>query len=279
MIKTDYIVTNLRERFGIRLRISEESYPDRTEICIRPVDLNAGKGFSIISSIKWLNLKSFLKFDAYSGDVLDIIMSGHKNKVAILMDNARSIIGKNTDSILSATIKDKDLSNDIHDFDLKHFNLSIETSTLKKDIKSLEEYIIDHQTTILALILLLFDLEEDYYPEYAISEEIMEGESEGKLRRVEVNKYERSRSNRQLCLNYHGYTCKVCGFNFENFYGEIGKNFIHVHHIIPVSDIKPEYILNPIKDLIPICANCHSMVHRFKEPLSISGLINHLKRN
>lgn len=49
--------------------------------------------------------------------------------------------------------------------------------------------------------------------------------------------------------------------NFEKFYGKLGKHFIHVHHIIPLKDINEEYIVNPIKDLIPVCPNCHAMLH------------------
>ncbi|MBQ2056059.1 MAG: HNH endonuclease, partial [Bacteroidaceae bacterium] len=51
-------------------------------------------------------------------------------------------------------------------------------------------------------------------------------------------------------------------FDFEENYGELGKEFIEVHHIIPLSQIRREYIINPEKDLIPLCSNCHSMIHR-----------------
>jgi 5-methylcytosine-specific restriction protein A len=50
--------------------------------------------------------------------------------------------------------------------------------------------------------------------------------------------------------------------NFENTYGEVEKDFIHVHHIIPLHEIQQDYIVDPIKDLIPVCPNCHAMLHR-----------------
>ena len=84
---------------------------------------------------------------------------------------------------------------------------------------------------------------------------------EGGLSRVEVNKYERNPINRELCLAENGYSCKICGFNFEEIYGEMGHNYIHVHHIVPVSSIKEEYLINPTTDLIPVCPNCHAMIH------------------
>lgn len=85
---------------------------------------------------------------------------------------------------------------------------------------------------------------------------------EGAKVSVKVNKYERSSIARHKCIEYHGSACKVCGINFENLYGEIGKGFIHVHHIIPISKINREYVIDYKNDLIPVCPNCHSMLHR-----------------
>ncbi|MEG1241999.1 MAG: HNH endonuclease, partial [Oscillospiraceae bacterium] len=45
-------------------------------------------------------------------------------------------------------------------------------------------------------------------------------------------------------------------------YGEVGKNFIHVHHKIPLNEISEEYVVDPVNDLIPVCPNCHAMLHR-----------------
>ena len=45
-------------------------------------------------------------------------------------------------------------------------------------------------------------------------------------------------------------------------YGEVGKGFIHVHHIKPISEIDKEYVVDYKKDLIPVCPNCHAMLHR-----------------
>lgn len=91
------------------------------------------------------------------------------------------------------------------------------------------------------------------------------GYKEGAKQTVLSKRYERNRLNRELCLLHNGYRCAICGFDFEEAYGVIGKHFIHVHHIVPVSQIGADYIINPIKDLIPVCPNCHAMMHR-KDP-------------
>jgi 5-methylcytosine-specific restriction protein A len=45
-------------------------------------------------------------------------------------------------------------------------------------------------------------------------------------------------------------------------YGELGKNFIHVHHVIEISTIKKEYEIDYKTDLMPVCPNCHAMLHK-----------------
>lgn len=88
---------------------------------------------------------------------------------------------------------------------------------------------------------------------------------EGAKKTVVVNQYERNDEARRKCITVHGYRCKVCGMDFEKTYGEIGHGFIHVHHIVPISQIGEEYQLDPVKDLVPVCPNCHAMLHRGSE--------------
>src|SRR5690606_11586316 len=64
---------------------------------------------------------------------------------------------------------------------------------------------------------------------------------EGATTQVLVNKYERNRTARQICLDHHGYTCKACEVNMEAIYGELGRNFVHVHHVVPLADIGEDY--------------------------------------
>lgn len=94
----------------------------------------------------------------------------------------------------------------------------------------------------------------------AIEEKLIEGTQKSLC----TKRYERSRKARRACLNYHGYTCKVCGMNFEMFYGAEFKEIIEVHHIVPVSQIGKAYVVDPIKDLIPVCPNCHTALHSKK---------------
>lgn len=108
-------------------------------------------------------------------------------------------------------------------------------------------------------------------------DEIPETVIEGAKRKVAINAYERSAFARQACIDHYGYRCFVCGFNFEARYGERGKHFIHVHHVVPLASIGASYVVDPIKDLRPVCPNCHAIIHRTDPPCSIEtlkGMVN-----
>ncbi len=96
--------------------------------------------------------------------------------------------------------------------------------------------------------------------------------AEGKTKKVLVNNYERNQLARKKCIEHFGITCQICGFNFQDNYGELGKDFIHVHHLVDISSIGNEYSVNPVKDLIPVCPNCHAMLHKRKPAYSIEEL-------
>lgn len=121
----------------------------------------------------------------------------------------------------------------------------------------------------------------DYYSE-GIFNDIEENDIyEGHIRTITVNKYERSSIARKKCVEKYGYNCAVCEMNFEDVYGDLGKNFIHVHHIVPLQQIGREYKVDYEQDLIPVCPNCHAMLHKKKDGnyLSIAELKSLLTRN
>ncbi|TAY81990.1 HNH endonuclease [Rhizobium ruizarguesonis] len=101
---------------------------------------------------------------------------------------------------------------------------------------------------------------------------------EGAASTVLVNVYERNPEARKACLRHYGLNCRACGMSFGNLYGALGDGYIHVHHIKPIHLCGGNYVVDPIKDLIPVCANCHAMLHRRTDPLSIDDLKGILTR-
>ncbi|MND61840.1 HNH endonuclease [Agrobacterium tumefaciens] len=91
---------------------------------------------------------------------------------------------------------------------------------------------------------------------------------EGSITKISVNSFERSSKARSECIKHHGYSCKVCSMDFASQYGDIGIGYIHVHHLIPLSSISKGYEVNPITDLVPVCPNCHAMLHAGATSLS-----------
>ena len=67
---------------------------------------------------------------------------------------------------------------------------------------------------------------------------------------------------------------------------DFGKGFIHVHHLRPLHTIRKNYVVNYKNDLIPVCPNCHAMIHRIPngenmtvdEIKEILGSTNRIKR-
>lgn len=100
---------------------------------------------------------------------------------------------------------------------------------------------------------------------------------EGK-KQVRVNAYERDPKARRACLAHHGSHCAVCQLSFEDRYGSIGKGFIHVHHTRPLAAAGKVQTLDPKRDLVPVCPNCHAMLHRTEPPMSVQKLLTIVRR-
>lgn len=95
---------------------------------------------------------------------------------------------------------------------------------------------------------------------------------EGATKQVLVNAYERNPKARSKCIEHYGDSCSVCNFNFADKFGKMGEGFIHVHHLKPLSQIDGKYQLDPIRDLVPVCPNCHAMLHKKSPPFTINEL-------
>lgn len=91
---------------------------------------------------------------------------------------------------------------------------------------------------------------------------------EGAMVQQTVDRRERNGQARQDCIDKKGCKCIVCGFDFEAVYGPVGRNYIEVHHLKPISQTDDEHEVTA-DDLVPLCANCHAMAHRRSpEPFS-----------
>ena len=95
----------------------------------------------------------------------------------------------------------------------------------------------------------------------ALPEEVSDEMWEGGRQSVTVNRYERNAVARAECIEQHGSACAICGFDFGKVYGGNFNGFIHVHHKTPLAEVNARYRVDPINDLIPVCPNCHAVIH------------------
>lgn len=170
-------------------------------------------------------------------------------------DNPRSrIIWKNDfkDLIIEVLPKYYDLFNSNQDTS----NLSLPKIKFKKE--SDNNYLID----FVIPDMIISDLESEEFEDNIIIKDTNEGEKEiyyyGK-------KYEQSFVNRREVIEYNGTICKICKFDFEKVYGKRGRNYIEIHHIKPLSSLNDKVYIDPRYDFIPVCANCHRIIHREKD--------------
>jgi 5-methylcytosine-specific restriction protein A len=101
-----------------------------------------------------------------------------------------------------------------------------------------------------------------YHPLISQSENKTGSHTEGTPNEIKLTRYERNPQARKYCIAHYGLTCMACEFNFETQYGQIGRNFIHVHHLTGIAAIGKTYEIDPIKDLRPVCPNCHAIIHK-----------------
>lgn len=95
---------------------------------------------------------------------------------------------------------------------------------------------------------------------------------EGARLTVQVNAFERNAKARAQCLAHYGLKCTVCDFSFEVVYGSVAARYVHVHHLTPLASIAKEYVVDPLADLRPVCANCHAVIHLRTPPYEIDEI-------
>jgi len=102
--------------------------------------------------------------------------------------------------------------------------------------------------------------------------EFAAGFPEGATTEIRVNAYERNPEARRACLRHWGSSCFACRLELGRLYGRRGDGLIHVHHIVPLATIRKSYRVDPVRDLRPLCPNCHAVAHRTEPPMPVEAL-------
>ncbi len=255
---------DLSRALGVNLVDSTLPEGSHATFGIRLNDLPKPHGFEIRIQQSLMSTRATLVLDNFSADFLRMCKSGFAERgdeVLSVLESAKTS-GFEYDFKINGSAD----SNKFNQLEWETFDLS-----LFKRVANYDEALNCLKLTVLLIVSSILpmiteqvgELEEETAPNYQI---------EGNLQRIYVNKYERSRLNRAICLELYGFVCSACNLRMADVYGPIGEGVIHVHHIEPVSMMDAPRVLNPATDLVPLCPNCHVIVHRTNPPLSIAEL-------
>lgn len=265
-----------------RIELEERDHHNARRIWLIPANPNEYDLESAFGRYDFLHWRRSFNYE--NGDILFIYLSGHIQKVRYKVEVIEGVV-RSSDVSYDRTFRKGEVQfEDSKELDWSRIRLLDEVDN---DLLSLE-YLRENglkgnvQGSMKLIgelkdyITLFFDkdLTAGYY-----ADEVPELLEEGKRKIVSVNTYERNPLARKRCMEYYGVSCQVCQINFEKKYGEVGRDFIHVHHIKPLHEIGRNYVVDPINDLRPVCPNCHAMLHRKEdgEYLTIEQLKNRIK--
>ncbi len=101
---------------------------------------------------------------------------------------------------------------------------------------------------------------------------------EGERRAANTVRAVRSAALRADAKNRWGTRCYCCGFDFEEFYGDLGQGFAVIHHLDPLGGLNGRPRETSVDDVRIVCANCHYILHRQDPPLHVDDLKRRIGR-
>ena len=255
----------LTERYGLLLRGESRTDSDGEHCQLAPAEFAHTQGFSISVHIGWRSVEAaFVPGNFAAALVSAMRHSSLQQRVAfsafagaIRTDGAQLTFTINGSAVNSSA--DASWPTEWRTLSLRLHRSPIAID--HKDRQQLQRLVTCWGGRMLGLSLALLPIEHEGI-----------GEKEGRVVRFEGNRYERSPLNRAACIEIHGAMCRACGFDFGKRYGATGAGFIEVHHIEPVSAIAPDTVVDPARDLVPLCSNCHAMVHRRTPPYGVDDV-------
>jgi 5-methylcytosine-specific restriction protein A len=254
----------LSRALGVNLIDSKVPEGSGYTFALRIKELSQPVGFEIRVKQSLMSTSAKLFLDNYPADLLGVFnvsFASRKEEILSVIESISTlgfqyVLNINDKSILD--IKPEAKWNSIE------FEISKKISNYLDASSCLKQTVLMALSIIVPLVTLPNESNlENLEPEF---------ETEGAKSQIYVNKYERSRINRAICLSIHGFVCAGCDLRMSDLYGPIGEGVIHVHHIEPVSLMDSPRKLNPAVDLVPLCPNCHVIVHRKTPPIPIEEL-------
>ena len=268
-IQIDNSLSQFEANLGIHLTRFWGNQSESMDFAVRVHELPKPYGFELAVTENFLSWEISLKLDDFANGIVEKFQENFETSPEVCIEYINLTEAKskkfefdvNGSSVL--TLLPGENWNSIH------FKLT-------RIFDSLEDAPRVFDSTLLDIFSILLPLSGTVSLEENTSDVDAQLESgykeEGQKITMACAKYERNRFNRRLCLNHYGYRCFACGILLGEKYGDAGRDYIHVHHLTPLSKMPAPAILNPIKDLIPLCPNCHNVAHRRNPPYNVEEL-------
>lgn len=264
MIDIVLFADRLAARFGLSLTSELTGSAPNPVLSLRVGGIDAPNGFRVCIKHGWRSIEASFVPDTFASGLMKTLCADEAQRRNEFSSLSVAFAASGTKCLVRVDEKTVDLSA-LPEGKWIRLDLTCSRLTDKSDEQHDSEEV---GGACLALLLSLLPTEND---EIEIGP-LGQGLPEGALTRVAVNRYERRPANRAAAIAAHGANCKACGFNFARTYGALGEGFIEVHHRTPVSQMGESYVLDPVKDLVPLCSNCHQMVHREEPPIPAEKL-------
>ncbi|MBT0812970.1 hypothetical protein KIH41_16910 [Litoribacter ruber] len=246
------VLLHMKQKYPSQWEISAS---DQNEIYLRDSSVEKGKGYFVCIQQFSSSLIATIRFEDFASE----LSCYAENRLTCKDSHLLAILSKN--SGLNFKIYRQTVETNFNPKSTRADGWWLLIEYKQEKSESFDE---DFCDLLLSVILLLF-------PYNAQAEE------EGTQDEILLSKYERSRVNRTLCLSFHGYDCKACGENLRERYGEAARKFIHVHHLNPMA-LVGKAVPDPVREMVPLCPNCHAVAHRRNPPYTLNELKNMLKK-
>jgi 5-methylcytosine-specific restriction protein A len=262
MIDIALFADRLAARFGLSLTSELTGGESDSGFALRIGGIDAPNGFRVVITHGWRSMEASFVPDTFASGLMKTLCADDVQRRNEFSSLSAAFANSGTKCVARIDERTTDLSA-LPEGRWGQLDLICSRLTDKSDEQHEAEEV---GGACLALLLSLLPTDEDD------TDPLGQGLPEGALTHVAVNRYERRPANRAAAIAAHGAICKACGFDFTWFYGPIGEGFIEVHHRTPVSQMGGGYVIDPVKDLVPLCSNCHQMVHREDPPITAETL-------
>ena len=257
MIDTHRLAESLTTRFGLGVEVSDREMPSGWQLTIYPSGIAPTISFRIEIHLGWRTINAKFVPGNFASELVDKMNSASESQKAAFSIFSDSLRRKGA----KLDLKINSISCDPEDHTLWPLDwIHIEITMRKVGVitETDEGYNVNSvfpwASSFFGLITSLLPLED--------SDTSEPNDDEGSRKAFQVKRFERSARNRAACIEIFGTSCQICSFDFRSIYGPLGEGFIHIHHITPLSEIGMRHQVNPKTDLIPVCPNCHAMLHR-----------------